>query len=206
MVQGVKRQGGARPCTNDLDALNHDRSALSGSKVVEMGAPRRSPHSGQHSRTAPLPSRSLSAPAGGVIVKPRAWFSSHAPGLSSCGLASAAAAPSGPEAGAQEQPEPGSAPSGAQPGALTLGCGSPLWSWLASPRRPNRGRVIQPRESMECTHCGTSTPPRSWTPERTSRRSVRTSVTLIPDSRCGSTPTCSRAARGVPASPWTRCT
>ncbi|TRV74642.1 hypothetical protein FKN01_23950 [Streptomyces sp. 130] len=33
-----------------------------------MGAPRRSPRSGRHSRTAPLPSRSLSAPAGGIVV------------------------------------------------------------------------------------------------------------------------------------------
>lgn len=43
-----------------------------------MGAPRRSPRSGRHSRTVPLPSRSLSAPAGGILLKPRAWFSFHA--------------------------------------------------------------------------------------------------------------------------------
>lgn len=45
-----------------------------------MGASRRSPRSGRHSRTVPLPSLSLSAPAGGILLKPRAWFSSHAPG------------------------------------------------------------------------------------------------------------------------------
>ncbi len=40
--------------------------------------PRRSPRSGRHSRAVPRPSRSLSAPAGGIVVKPRTWFSSHA--------------------------------------------------------------------------------------------------------------------------------
>lgn len=44
-----------------------------------MGAPRRPPRSGRHSQTAPLPSRSPSAPAGGIPLKPQAWFSSHAP-------------------------------------------------------------------------------------------------------------------------------
>ncbi|MBP5876889.1 hypothetical protein F3K20_21705 [Streptomyces scabiei] len=33
-----------------------------------MGAPLRSRRSGRHSRTAPLPSRSLSAPAGGMSL------------------------------------------------------------------------------------------------------------------------------------------
>ncbi|RLV67641.1 hypothetical protein STAN_3165 [Streptomyces sp. CBMAI 2042] len=77
--RGSGRQGGARHCTNDLDALGRDCSALPGSKVDGMGAPQRSPRSGRHSRTVPRPSRSLSAPAGGILVKPRAWFSSHAP-------------------------------------------------------------------------------------------------------------------------------
>ncbi len=53
--RGSGRQGGARHCTNDLDALGRDCSALPGSKVVGMGAPRRSPRSGRHSRTAPRP-------------------------------------------------------------------------------------------------------------------------------------------------------
>ncbi len=77
--RGSGRQGGARHCTNDLDALGRDCSALPGSKVVGMGAPQRSPRIRRHSRTAPLPSRSLSAPAGGILLKPRAWFSTHAP-------------------------------------------------------------------------------------------------------------------------------
>ena len=84
--RGSGRQGGARHCTNDLDALGRDCSALPGSKVVGMGAPRRSPRIRRHPRTAPLPSRGLCAPAGGIILKPRAWFSSHAPsGLSTAG-------------------------------------------------------------------------------------------------------------------------
>lgn len=36
--RGSGRQGGARHCTNDLDALGRDCSALPGSKVVGMGA------------------------------------------------------------------------------------------------------------------------------------------------------------------------
>ncbi len=37
--RGSGRQGGARHCTNDLDALGRDCSALPGSKVDGMGAP-----------------------------------------------------------------------------------------------------------------------------------------------------------------------
>jgi hypothetical protein len=48
------------------------------------------------------------------VSKPRAWFSSHAPGAYPRGRASAAAAPSGPKAGARAQPEPGSAPGEAE--------------------------------------------------------------------------------------------
>lgn len=77
------------------------------------------PHDARHAPAGtrerrPVPSRSLSAPAGGIVVKPRAWFSSHAHGPIHCGRASAAAAPSGPKAGARAQPEPGSAPGGAE--------------------------------------------------------------------------------------------
>ncbi len=38
--RGSGRQGGARRCTNDLDALGRDRSALPGSAVDGMGTPR----------------------------------------------------------------------------------------------------------------------------------------------------------------------
>lgn len=67
----------------------------------------------RHPRTAPLPSRSLSAPAGGMSLA-RGSVSTHALGPIHCGRASAAAATSGPKAGARERPEPGSAPGGAE--------------------------------------------------------------------------------------------
>lgn len=68
MVQGVKVE---RATVRTTLTPWGDCSALPGSKVVGMGAPRRSPRSGRHSRTVPLPSRSLSAPAGGILLKSR---------------------------------------------------------------------------------------------------------------------------------------
>lgn len=64
--RGSGRQGGAPHWTNDLDALGRDCSALPGATADGMGAPRP-----RHTRPAPAngapPSRSLSAPAGGMI-------------------------------------------------------------------------------------------------------------------------------------------
>ncbi len=186
---GSGRQGGARHCTNDL-------------------APRRSPHSGRHSRTAPLPSRSRSAPAGGVIVKLRAWFSSHAPALSS----SVGARRRRQRRACRRRERGRSQSREARPAERSAaGClDTRLWkSALVT------AGVIPPAESgtrhtaarehgiQALLHFYASA---LLTPERTSRRSVRTSATLTPGSHCGSTPTCSRLARGVPASPWTRCT
>jgi hypothetical protein len=83
---------------------------LLGSAWVEGGrdgSPRRSPRSGRHSRRVPRPSRSLSAPAGGMSCAFR--FPSSRLSRSSCATG-VAGAQSGAETGAQGPGgEPGSA-------------------------------------------------------------------------------------------------
>ena len=81
------------------------------------GSPQRTPSMGPRSGTAPPPSRCRPIPRRrhrldrGRVGR----CSAHGPSaLSTCGRASAAAAPSGPKAGARAQPEPGSAPGGAE--------------------------------------------------------------------------------------------
>lgn len=65
--RGSGRQGGARHCTNDLDALGRVCSALPGSMAGGMEAP--TPTTTLlHPPAVPPPSRSLSAPAGGTTT------------------------------------------------------------------------------------------------------------------------------------------
>jgi hypothetical protein len=53
--RGSWRPGGARHCTNDLDARGRVCSALPGSMAGGMGAPGAHHNSGRYSRTAPPP-------------------------------------------------------------------------------------------------------------------------------------------------------
>lgn len=76
--RGSGRQGGARHCTNDLDALGRDCSALPGSKVVGMGAPRRSPRIRRRPANGAPPIPESERPRRRHVLKPRAWPSSHA--------------------------------------------------------------------------------------------------------------------------------
>ncbi len=62
------------------------------------------------SRCRPIPRRRHPSCLWAVLAVIDSWL----PALSTCGRASAAAAPSGPKAGARAQPEPGSAPGGAE--------------------------------------------------------------------------------------------
>lgn len=55
------------PLNEDLDARGHARSTLSGPMAGRMGAPPAHATPRPHSQTAPHPSRSLSAPAGGTF-------------------------------------------------------------------------------------------------------------------------------------------
>jgi hypothetical protein len=66
--RGPWRPGGARHCTNDLDARDHARSACPGSMAGGMGAPAPITTTNPRSPAGPRPSRSLSAPAGGIVL------------------------------------------------------------------------------------------------------------------------------------------
>lgn len=83
--RGAGRPGGARHCTNDLDARCRVCSALPGSTADGMGAPTATPN-GRHPLSEPPPSRSLSAPAGGIVLsrtrvppRPHRGFVTHQP-------------------------------------------------------------------------------------------------------------------------------
>jgi hypothetical protein len=115
--RGSWRPGGARHCTNDLDAMGRVCSASPGSTVVGTGAlPRTTPTDPQPgmapppSRCWPIPRRRHCPDRG-----PRsAVIASYPPALPTCGRASAQRGRSGPKAGASPAAEPGSAPGGAE--------------------------------------------------------------------------------------------
>lgn len=99
-----------------LTPLGRVCSALPGSTVYGMGAPRLHPYGPAGGNGAPSPGAGRS-PAGGIVFDRAPFYAvidSWLPALSTCGRASAQRGRSGPKAGASPGAEPGSAPGGAE--------------------------------------------------------------------------------------------
>lgn len=133
--RGAGRPGGARHCTNDLDARCRVCSALPGSTADGMGARTDTTHRPVLAYD-PLPSRSRSAPAGGIALsrtrilpRPHRGRVAHQPELS--GVRPAA----GLERGGDRSAGPGDGPRAPR---VRGGCLDGVGKLL--PRRPVRAR------------------------------------------------------------------